>query len=61
MAARLIGDLIGASFILNRDAKLGAESRCQVWQESEGNFNLLAAGRTWEDTIKHLRNKAPGK
>lgn len=58
MAARKITDIIGPSFMLNRDPAAVAGARCQVWRETEGRYDLLATGRTWEDAINHLLRKS---
>ena len=60
-ALRKIADLTGLSVMLNRDAQAYAAARCQVWTEKNGDYQLIASGRTWEAVINNIRKALSGK
>ena len=54
MALRKISELMDCSFVLNRDPKAAPHGKCQCWVEKDGDFTLVASGRTWEHVINSI-------
>ena len=54
MALRKIRDLTGLSILLNRDASVSSQAKCQVWADDNGDFKLVATGRTWESVVNSI-------